>query len=384
MLERAPRGKREEVMPMLPLAVAPRMLLAALSVCAVLVTRVGAQPLPVYQLREEWRTVSDESSRDMQLTAVTGLRVLPDGRIVTVHRSEALLRVFDSTGKFLQTVGRRGQGPGEFQMPSGVGYVNDTLWVRDPSRGAYVLFDRSLTYVGQAVMPRVGAFHPGRMSAGTLARVVSGVDTAWAFLDNGGEVLKRVHVQMRNVRQSFTGTREGSPTAIAAPFSAVTQLSIGPDGRDAVILEPSEIWGGQPGQFSIQRLTADGRLSERVVVSLPPQAMSRAYSDSVLAAWNARNRTLRVEFTGSVEVPKYHQAFGLFDYFADGQLWLLGRDRTLRTVVRTDGRPLMQVRIPANLSIGHANATHVWGTIRDADDVPAVVRYRLERVTPPR
>jgi hypothetical protein len=48
-----------------------------------------------------------------------------------------------------------------------------------------------------------------------------------------------------------------------------------------------------------------------------------------------------------------------------------------RLVVGVDGRPRMRVKVPRDFNIRYATATHVWGTLRDADDLPIIVRYRL-------
>lgn len=43
--------------------------------------------------------------------------VLPDGRIVVLDSQARAIRVFDAGGKFVQSVGRAGDGPGEFRSP---------------------------------------------------------------------------------------------------------------------------------------------------------------------------------------------------------------------------------------------------------------------------
>lgn len=48
------------------------------------------------------------------LNRVVAGRFLPGGRILVADAGSAQLRVFDSTGRFLQAVGRQGNGPGEF------------------------------------------------------------------------------------------------------------------------------------------------------------------------------------------------------------------------------------------------------------------------------
>jgi hypothetical protein len=51
------------------------------------------------------------------LDGVVGAARLSDGRILIVDRGSAQLRFYDATGRFLHSVGRKGNGPGEFARP---------------------------------------------------------------------------------------------------------------------------------------------------------------------------------------------------------------------------------------------------------------------------
>ena len=92
-------------------------------VCLVAVTLSGIpQTVPTAQLREEMRIVSNDASVNTSLTSVSpGSLVMRDGRIITLHVSESVLRVFDANGRFLAMFGRAGDGPGEFRTPLAAG-----------------------------------------------------------------------------------------------------------------------------------------------------------------------------------------------------------------------------------------------------------------------
>jgi len=59
---------------------------------------------------------------------------LPDGGIVSVSPAAHEMRRFDQMGKLQWTVGRRGEGPGEFQLPGSICLAGDTLIVGDYAR----------------------------------------------------------------------------------------------------------------------------------------------------------------------------------------------------------------------------------------------------------
>src|SRR5688572_19625875 len=100
----------------------------------------GQQGIPTVAVREELRISSDDPAPGMLLTAIEDLTVLPDGRIVTAHFRESVVRVFDPNGRLLTVIGRPGQGPGEFRNAWRVGWVGDRIWVNEGG-GRYSLFD---------------------------------------------------------------------------------------------------------------------------------------------------------------------------------------------------------------------------------------------------
>lgn len=88
--------------------------------------------------------VLEESTRD-PIVDVRSLAVAPDGRIAIPDTRASRVRVFESTGKLVANIGRRGDGPGEFRVPIRVAFdAQGRLYVADGvdlSR-----FDRTLAF----------------------------------------------------------------------------------------------------------------------------------------------------------------------------------------------------------------------------------------------
>lgn len=69
------------------------------------------------------------------------------GRIYVLEAQAQEVRVFDSGGAYLRTLGRSGAGPGEFQMANGIALdPGDRLWVYDPGSSRLTLFDSSRAF----------------------------------------------------------------------------------------------------------------------------------------------------------------------------------------------------------------------------------------------
>lgn len=101
---------------------------------------------------------------EQSLTRVDGVVIGPDGRLYIAQPEDANIRVYDDTGTLVTTIGRSGEGPGEFGYMLGIGFDRDTLVVATLGRlsrfttegeflEAIVLPDETIRGDGVAFMP---------------------------------------------------------------------------------------------------------------------------------------------------------------------------------------------------------------------------------------
>ena len=104
-----------------------------------------------------------EGAEEYQFFRVGGSVRLPDGRIVVANTGARELRVFGPDGTFRKTVGRDGEGPGEFRWPSRVRSLGpDTLLVWDQSLQRISLFDGEGRFLSMIPLrPSPGNLFPG-------------------------------------------------------------------------------------------------------------------------------------------------------------------------------------------------------------------------------
>jgi hypothetical protein len=366
------------------------------------------QDVPIATLREEMRIVSSDASLGTSLTAVSeGSTVLPDGRILLVHQREGVIRIFDPSGRFLTMLGRLGDGPGEFRSPVAAGTVGDTIWIRDNLSNTYTLFAPELSYLRVLTTPRSGQLLGLASSVSSVHR--TGTDTTFTVATYGanGDVVRTLPVNIRRAAHRFdvrdpgtnadagmrgagAGTVRGAGGAVVmsstpqirtiqSPFAASTSLGRARNGGDLVILESAEIWGGRPGQFTIRRMNVvTGSLSAPVTVTRPPRRITAAGADSAINSALRIRPQIAAEYRSKVRVPEYYPAFVMFEVDHDGLIWVREYGEAGSAVVYdAAGRPLMRVQFPEGLSVFARNRTHVWGVLRDANDLPIVVRYRV-------
>ena len=78
---------------------------------------------------------ADESAgEDYLFGAISSVAADRYGRIYVADMLASRVQVYDSAGVFLQTIGREGDGPGEFRVPFGIILVEDELWVGERLR----------------------------------------------------------------------------------------------------------------------------------------------------------------------------------------------------------------------------------------------------------
>jgi hypothetical protein len=81
-------------------------------------SKIKGEP-STFTLEEEFRIDTEsENLADLGIRGIEELDVDSEGNIY-ISTSEQVLK-FDNTGAFVQNIGRSGQGPGEFQMATGL------------------------------------------------------------------------------------------------------------------------------------------------------------------------------------------------------------------------------------------------------------------------
>jgi hypothetical protein len=96
-------------------------------------------PFGAWAADEVWRVEADltlgelDRSPEEAFGAILGIAITTSGEIAVLDRQANEVRLFDSSGSFVRSIGRRGEGPGEFSIASldllvGSG---DTLYVPD-------------------------------------------------------------------------------------------------------------------------------------------------------------------------------------------------------------------------------------------------------------
>jgi len=313
---------------------------------------------------------------DDDLFGVVGAVRLTDGRIVVADGAQRIL-AFDSTGRRIATVGRRGSGPEEFE---GLGWLQllpgDSLMAYDTRLRRALVYSPSLifarmitpepTNVGLGGIPElIGAFQDGTLLA--RARLLAGRLASGSGIVRPDNVLL-LYDATGSLRDSI-GVIPGDEVAImqgiiAQPrFARKTIVAVGPS---AFHVAPGE-------RFEVAVHRADGGISRIIRKAHSPEPVTDADREELRAA-------------GGPDIPSPTSFPALTDMLLDdeGVLWVQEFSRDPDSSARWDtfdsqGRLLGVVDMIPRFRPLHVGRDFVLGVWRDDMDVEHVRFHRLYR-----
>jgi hypothetical protein len=325
---------------------------------------------------------------------VTDAVRLADGRVVVANGGSGDIRYYAADGTHLQTSGRRGDGPGEFQRPQ-------RLIVLPPD--SVLVVDRARTTVLDAAGAHARDFVPG--GAGTRVNVVgrledgrlvgtgstvigesitSGLhrtDIAFLTITPSGEVVDtmvNVPGSERTIHVDGSGGQIRSIMVTVPPFAKNTVYAATGDVLAVATQESPEI----------RVFGADGVLRRIIRTGIPMPAVTEEH---LAAAFERQREAMPAERRAQmVTRPEWPDAgkvvppFGSVEIDDAGNFWFADYDDRIRTpgtwsVHDREGRLIARVRMPERFQPMHIGADFVLGVERDELDVEHVRLYRLRK-----
>ena len=333
-----------------------------------------------------------------ELATVLGVARLSDGRVVIADGGSTELRVFSPTGAFIKSIGRKGQGPGEFDGIQLMLRSADTLVVHDrQSRLQVYTADGKLlrSYARPVFTGHSTNTWPGLLNDGS--GVVQGVDPTPEFTSD--QVTQTASLGLK----SPTGTDVRAFTQIPV-FERVRRngapvaLFLGAVSRVAVM--GPRVCSGYAIRWEVQCFDRTGKLISRTSRGVKPGKVTSADIDEFKKGYAAANKSAAPDklkaALDNFQFADERSAFGRFVPSPVGELWvgefvalesfIPGKRGTATpskpttwTVLGNDGTWVADVVLPARFALLDAGRDYVAGIELDDDDVESVVVYRLKR-----
>lgn len=383
-------GCRSTPHPAVPGAKSPllRVGAALLLPIAALAPRAAAQAPPERQVVEVVRIGAWDGPES--LTLIRDLVVVPGG--VAVSQSmDGAIRVLGASGGVVRTLGRKGDGPGEFQRIDDLGFIDGQLAAVDLGARRRTFFDWATGEVETLPLPQPPISPPalwiGKAYATADRTAIISASVPYDELPLLPIVLARSSTEVLDTIAWFDqrpfGFRIGDGRGRVAarhPLYPEERTSVSPDGRHFVRLIETE-----DGATLEWYEPATGQRRERHL-DLPQMAVPPAWTDSVHSLVYDRVRATGVRTTmrdvrDAIPIPDSVSDIEVVQAVNGEGVWLGGRSffqplRTWRYVGPT-GRDEFIVRVPRSLRIFDQSGDTLWA--RDIDDlgVNYVVGLRL-------
>jgi hypothetical protein len=276
-------------------------------------------------------TIGQEGEPEYEFFRLAHVVSLGSGNVVVANGGTHELRLYESDGRYLRTVGRRGGGPAEWGFLSTVWVrTGDTLAVVDPRRRRMVYFDSAGTFVrGESFAGDLGSrspegrgpcFFPGLM--GLLsdgARLIRG----WGCMMFEGRVGRRPTIQsmvlVRPDRRDSIGAFnvgwiwERGPTPdprdsySLIPFSGAMRHAVGDD----------RIYLSEGTEMEIKVFDRYGRHVGILREDTLPPPVTRAHRDTYVSERAASSRP----HPGDVPFPDRFGSYFHLILSYEGDLW---------------------------------------------------------------
>lgn len=355
---------------------------------------------------------------DFAFPRVMSLATGPDGHLYTTHFQETRVRRWTRDGMPAGTIGREGEGPGEFSRPSLLGFFGDTLWVMDSRLYRVTYFTPDGTVLG-TVSPswQTGGGEgsdrwasPPRPSRPLRDGTFLSVAPAWSDAiargnlssvpyvntDADGEALSTIWHQPYRSTDVLALLRKDGGTFSSQPFGDQPLTEVTDEGSFWVV-DRRAYEGEGDATFSLTRIDTSGDTLLRREFPYDPQSLPVERVDSAaqsiaerLHGFMSRNQpdlslaSLRSDLVDAIYAPGYLPPLEDLKIASDGSIWL---QRFVPTadgsaewwILHPDGEPAGRAFTPAGLRVLHIDGDDVWGVESDEMDVDYIVRYRVDR-----
>ncbi len=340
---------------------------------------------------------------DHEFTGIDGVRELRDGRVVVLDASDRAMYIINLTTKSVKSIGRDGDGPGEFRLPRAFLPIGgDTTLVHDMARFGKLLVVTPAGEMGDFVSTQDNALS-------TRPFIVGAVDAAGRFYENSysgdsnsivrwdrargrRDTLARISMKavspLLRPRPSNARGGEESSGGPPPPFFTVSQWAVSADGRLAIVTpEPYRVTLVSPTGVRIQgqpipvaAIPVGNREKTEYRIERERPVPTISVSNGVQTTSYQKPR-----YTEPAEWPARMPAFLLdaVSFATDGMLWVQRATRAgaprLYDVFDAKATRAYQVELPANTKLVGFGAGTVYLARVDDDGLHYLQQYRMPK-----
>jgi hypothetical protein len=329
------------------------------------------------------------------LFQVTDAKRLRDGRIVIASAGSRELRIHGADGRLLRSLGRAGEGPGEFKSPFWVGTLRgDSIGVWDAGLGRLTVFTPAGNYA--RVTPSLSSLGLFPLAQGALA------DGRVLVAAGGSGAAMKLGTASRDTQTFVILGHDGAVADTLGRFPGTEMVMVGspttgllirplPFGRQTVAaVRGARVYVATGDRYEIASYETGLGLRALIRADRPALGVTRRDIDDyrrtlVTLGGDAMARRREEKALDDAPYPERMAPLTGLVADADGNLWAEearrpGDDRGSEwTVFGPDGAARGTVRLPAGLAVKQIGRDWILGVAVDEDEVEHVRLYRLTR-----
>jgi hypothetical protein len=314
-----------------------------------------------------------------------------EGNIYVTDHDRRIVRKYDSSGNFLRSIGRPGQGPGEFQDISEVRFdEKGNIYLNDVKNRRISFLTKEGNYLEGISVPilfeRVGINSSGLYIARSVDNVELGKGKKWDYFYGLFDEDFNLMAEFLRLPQEKDVNKNSSKDSIAQVLAdSLSERAFQPF-VNYVLDKNDSIYFGYPENYEIKVYSSAGKLRKIVKRDYEPVGISKKHKEyfknsqselfmSKIPA-NEEERVFEL-----VEYPKYKPAYERFALMENGWIFVVvdsvRAGSTLVDIFNEDGEYLAQFETDVStdwLSFNNGKAYAV-ATI---DDYKYIKRYNLK------
>ena len=222
-----------------------------------------------------------------------------NGNIFVVENGNTRVQMFGPDGEFLATLGKQGQGPGEFQMPMAATIAGEHLVVVDMTNRRFSVWTDEGEHVADHTIPMTSPINQvAGLSQGRMVAVATEIDMASM---NAETVMTGAMPAMTTVLSTYTREGEQIDRFLEAPnppMPSALEMMNDPRARIQLMIDTGDfprptfavgaeqiVYVTPSSEYQILAMTSDGAMSWALRVAWPRPAFSERRKETRVNAF---------------------------------------------------------------------------------------------------
>lgn len=258
----------------------------------------------IFGLKDELTIGKKKGEEEYMFTRLIAIDVDEEGNIYTLDLREGHIKAFDNNGKYIKTIGKKGQGPGEMQMPYNIHITpKKEILVNDARARRLLFFSLDGTFLRQISTAKMTFFvYPKMNSKGMIVgskQIPGGLIPGFELLmfDSNFDLIKTI-------------------SKIELPKPPIIEPEI-PEFCWEYTQEDNLIWG-IPTKYELHVLNMEGEIIKKIKKDYDPVRVTEEEKEVMKKRFSMEGAPPNIKF----EFPQNHLAFVNLSIDDEGRIFI--------------------------------------------------------------